>query len=330
MTMDINQLIDRLNLKVAHIFGQYYRLIKTLKIFSDDQILYIIMMIILLPYVKNKSSLYKLIKESFELASEKKSKDNDEIKNNKALNEPFLIDIIIQTILNLSKLSKAYQTKLKAERIKSKSFQNQLKESLNNGLNQVLYEDSLTKDEIKNNLINFFNIKEYVKEIYQFKFFSFEGNINFKNKIEYINPNIIKVIDNKEIEINDNSNYREEYLICGLCNQSVNNSGKHKEEYRQYYRLVDNLMKKTDLFATGPEVNFTNKHFICFDCAIDRFIPLQIMFDKKILMRSDIKKLNKENLLEKIDKIILKDAILKHMLYDNKSKREILLANLDD
>ena len=191
--MDINQLIDRLNLKVAHIFGQYYRLIKTLKIFSDDQILYIIMMIILLPYVKNKSSLYKLIKESFELASEKKSKDNDEIKNNKALNEPFLIDIIIQTILNLSKLSKAYQTKLKAERIKSKSFQNQLKESLNNGLNQVLYEDSLTKDEIKNNLINFFNIKEYVKEIYQFKFFSFEGNINFKNKIEYINPNIINL-----------------------------------------------------------------------------------------------------------------------------------------
>ena len=89
-------------------------------------------------------------------------------------------------------------------------------------------------------------------------------------------------------------------------------------------------MKKTDLFATGEKVNFTNKHFICFDCAIDRFIPLQIMFDKKILMRSDIKKLNKENLLEKIDKIILKDAILKHMLYDNKSKREILLANLDD
>ncbi len=330
MIMDINKLIDRLSLKVAHIFGQYYRLIKTLKIFNDDQILYIIMMIILLPYAKEKSTLYKLIKESFELAGDGEYKDKDEKNNKKALNESFLVNIIIQTIFNLSILSKGYPTELAAKRIKSISVQNELIKSLNNGLNEVLGEDSLTKTEIKNNLINFFNIKEYVEEIYQFNFFSFDGNINYKKNGEHINPNLIKINEDEKIEISDNSDYRETYLICGLCNQTVTNSGKYKKEYRQYLRYAEDLMKKTDLFAIGEKIDFKNKHYICFDCAIERFIPLQIMFDKQILMESDIKTLDKENLLIKIDKIILKDAILKHMQYDNKVKREILLANLED
>lgn len=97
---------------------------------------------------------------------------------------------------------------------------------------------------------------------------------------------------------------KEKHQICALCNGSIHNNHSSKYETLKVISEDKTLYRKTDMFAIGIEENFKNNHYICVDCIIKRFAPIQLL----------------------IDDIILRSNIIKYMPLDFEERKRLILS----
>ena len=118
---------------------------------------------------------------------------------------------------------------------------------------------------------------------------------------------------------------KERYQICALCSGSIHSNHSNKYEYLNLINEGKTLYRKTDLFATGIEENFTNNHFICVDCIIERSAPIQLLIDDGLITEANVTLLNKNNLAYQLDEIIIRSNIIKYMPLNLEERKRIIL-----
>ncbi len=189
-------------------------------------------------------------------------------------------------------------------------------------------EYSLTQNKIKENVINFFSVETYAVEVYNIKdliHFSIDWPVDSEN-----NSDQIILINNLDdlLDTGTKEELKEKHQICALCSGSIHNNHSNKYEYLNLINEGKTLYRKTDLFATGIEENFANDHFICIDCIIERFAPIQLLIDDGLISEDYIKSLDKNNITYKLDDIIIRSKIIKYMPIDFEKRKRLLITNV--
>lgn len=317
---------EYLTLKIAHLIGQYYTFLKELKVFTDAQILYITSLIILLPYCSDEESMFNEIKEWFKLSLNgqisykdepfKFINDEDEIK---IKNKSFLFSFTNQIIVSLFEKTNMATYFQIFNQLNEPWTKKDVYYALMDGLEDTesIY-FSLSRDELKANLINFFAIEKYAKEIYNFKL---KINLGYNHKFTTY------VIYQSKSDNLEKEQLKEKSQSCALCGVSIHNLDLTKYKYLNSVNEGKIPLKQTDLFATGDEVNFKNNHFICLECTIEKFARVQLLIDDGILTEEYLKELVKEGKGYKVYNFIFKNSILKYMPASLKERRKLVLSD---
>ena len=322
---------EHLILKTSHIVGQYYKFLKKTNVLNDIQILHTIFLIILLPHCDNKKSLFEEIKLWYDLSSkgqfifnEKTIEFNHDDNEIELKNNLFLFTITVQIIVKLLNVAKVANNSVFLNYLQEKEVKQLIYESLQEGIMGINNELSLTQYKLKENTINFFSVNVNAIEVYNVKNLF---NITLDEQISSDKNNDQTVlIDNLDdlVDTGSKGELKEKYQICALCSGSIHNNHSNKYEYLNLINEGKTLYRKTDLFATGLEENFKNNHYICIDCVIERFAPIQLLIDDGLITEKTIKNIDNKDMVFEIDRLILKNNIIKFMPYTHEERIKLL------
>jgi len=322
---------EHITLKTSHIVGQYYRFLKKTKVLTDVQIFHAIFLIILLPHYEFKRRLIDEVKTWYDLASNGQfifkdkiielNHHEDEVELN---NNSFLFTITIQVIVKLLNKTNVANRFLFLNYLQEKEVKNLIYEKLQEGIMGINNEYSLTQNKIKENIINFFTVESYAVEVYNIKdliSFSLDWPVVSEN-----NSDQTILINNLDdlLDTGTKEELKEKHQIYALCSGSIHNNHSNKYEYLNLINKGKTLYRKTDLFATGIEENFANDHFICVDCIIERYAPIQLLIDEDLTTNEEIKKIYNESTVFEVDRIILSNSIIKYMPISHDDRKRLL------
>src|SRR5690554_909494 len=309
--MEINKMRDIVSYKVSEMLGQYYYYLKWINILDDKQIIYTVFVLILLPYYDDEDSLFKDIDTWISsLITE-------------PINEENLLKLIIRCInVVLYKNGLGYGRQLMSY-FKNEEVKKNIYDQFKDGTYLLLYE---YKDIVPKNIENLFAVEHLAKRIFSIKN---QENINLK----FIK--IKNMYDNKEVDLTysingvtyeyDLNEIIEQNKSCALCGRPTTNN-YHEYDYLKWINNGKPIIIKSNLFATGEKESYANRHYICLDCLIKKYVPIKILIENNLVTEEAIRNINQKNKIMIVHQLVDAYNVMKH--YTNINEKKRLLNNI--